>query len=259
LHRPPRLFGIVVGIDAYYDGDLGLAYAANDARTIKRTLQDRGSRLFAAIDIRTLIDEDATKQRITEVFRELAGVVQPSDVFVLYLSGHGFAEQGRYHFIPQELRYSNLETLRETSLQEHELVGLLAEIEAQKSLVILDTCYAGAFDEARQFAFARGIEEKAAIDRLMRATGRAVLAASTSRALALEGYNGHGLYTYALLEGLRGDADRRAGNGNGAVSVLELGAFLDERVPALSLEAFSQRQVPMHQLSGQNFLVTLVD
>ena len=178
---------------------------------------------------------------------------------MLYLSGHGFADSGRYHFVPQEVRYSNQEALRTGSLSEDDLVPLLARIKAQKSLVILDTCYAGAFAAPQQVAFARGLEEKAAIDRLMRATGRAVLAASTEHQLAMEGYKGHGLYTYALIEGLRGNADQNAGDRNGAVSILELSQYLDTRVPNLSWEAFQRNQIPMYHLSGQAFDVTLVE
>jgi hypothetical protein len=63
-----------------------------------------------------------------------------------------------------------------------------------------------------------------------------------------------------LIEGLRGEADRRAGNGNSAVSVLELAQYLSDRVPALSQRAFNRTQVPMHRISGEaSFDVTLVE
>jgi hypothetical protein len=105
---------------------------------------------------------------------------------------------------------------------------------------------------------AGGWEEKAAIDRLMRATGRAFLAASTDVDLAFEGYKGHGLYTYVLLEGLRGGADRETGNRNGDVNVTELAEYLEQRVQDLSEEAFQRRQVPMRDLAGQSFPVAVV-
>jgi hypothetical protein len=257
---PPALYGIAVGIDAYFDSALGLKYAANDARTFKMTLESVGAPLFTDVTISLLTDQDATRDGIADAFHDLASIVRPNDVFVLYLSGHGFAEDGRYHFIPQELRYTNREAVLAGSLDEEALTTLLAQIKAQKSLVILDTCYAGAFDAPQQFALlaSRGLEEKAAIDRLMRATGRAFLAASTDVDLAFEGYKGHGLYTYVLLEGLRGGADRETGNRNGDVNVTELAEYLEQRVQDLSEEAFQRRQVPMRDLAGQSFPVAVV-
>jgi WD40 repeat protein len=258
--RPPALYGIAVGIDAYFDSALALNYAANDARTFKQTLESVGAPLFTKVDIRLLPDQDATISGITDAFHALAGIVDPNDVFVLYLSGHGFAEDGRYYFIPQELSYTDHEALVKGSLSGEALIGLLTSIKAQKSLVILDTCFAGAaLNTPQLFAMLpRGLEEKSAIDRLMRATGRAFLAATTDVDLALEGYKGHGLYTYALLEGLRGDADlKAAGNHDGNVTVDELSQYLEQRVPSLSLEAFKRTQVPMRYLAGQSFPVAV--
>ena len=53
---------------------------------------------------------------------------------------------------------------------------------------------------------------KTAINKLVRATGRATIVASSKDQVALEGYEGHGVFTYILLEALNGDAaaeDRR--------------------------------------------------
>ena len=57
----------------------------------------------------------------------------------------------------------------------------------------------------------RGLERVAALDRMTQAMGRTVLSASTDDAPALEGYRGHGVFTYAVLDAL-GAADT---NGNG--------------------------------------------
>lgn len=252
---PPTLRGLAIGIDGYYDAALGLKYAVGDATAVKEVLERQARHLFAAIDIQLLPDGAATKAGIGRAFRELAARTQPQDVFVLYLAGHGFAQDGRYHFVPQEVAYTNQETLQAGSLSEADLVALLQIIPAQKSLVVLDTCYAGAFNAPQQLAMlgTRGLEEKAAIDRLMRATGRAVLAASTDQQLALEGYQGHGLFSFALLEGLAGSADEKAGDDNGFVSVDELASYVQQRVPALSYEAFQRYQIPMRSLIGQTF------
>ena len=84
---------------------------------------------------------------------------------------------------------------------------------------------------------------------MTQAMGRTVLSASTDDAPALEGYRGHGVFTYAVLDAL-GAADT---NGNGTIEVTELASFVDQKVPELSYEAFRQRQVPQMKIVGSNF------
>jgi hypothetical protein len=102
---------------------------------------------------------------------------------------------GRYHFIPHDLIYTNRRVLAAGSLTEDRLRDLLAKMQAQKSLVVIDSCYTGAAlgDKIQLAAITgetrtrgRSIEEKGAIDRLMAKTGRAVLASSTQWQFALE-------------------------------------------------------------------------
>ena len=98
----------------------------------------------------------------------------------------------------------------------------------------------------------RGLEEKTAIDRLMQATGRATLASSSSVQQALEGYEGHGVFTYALLQGLSRAADDR-GNRNGTIEIDELSNYVSDTVPELTRRKWNIEQIPMRDILGQNF------
>ena len=95
----------------------------------------------------------------------------------------------------------------------------------------------------------RGIEEKTAIDRMTRAMGRTVLTATTDSKPAIEGYRGHGVFTYTLLAGLDG-ADA---NGDGVIDVTELAQYVDRKLPDLTYDAFKLRQVPQMSIVGSNF------
>ena len=94
-----------------------------------------------------------------------------------------------------------------------------------------------------------GLEQAAALGRLIQATGRTVLTAATADRPALEGYQGHGVFTYALLDGLSG-ADR---NGNGLIEVTELAGHVDGLVPEITQKAFGIRQVPQMSIQGSDF------
>ncbi len=59
-----------------------------------------------------------------------------------------------------------------------------------------------------------------------------MLTAASGGKSAYEGYKGHGVFTYALMEALhKGDT-----NGNGKIEVSELAAHVEKRVPELFAE-----------------------
>ena len=110
-------------------------------------------------------------------------------------------------------------------------------------MILLDTCDAGSFKLA-----SRDLEQKTAIDHLMRATGSAVLAATSDTHMALEGYENHGVFTYALLEGLR-----KAGNDKQEVGIDELAAYVAKLVPEITKKKWGYEQFPMRELHGMSF------
>ena len=111
----------------------------------------------------------------------------------------------------------------------------LAKIPAQKSILILDTC---------ESAAARGdLEQETAIDRLQHATGRSVITAASSS--AFEGYQGHGLLTYTILEHLT----KSEGSGNEEVTLSKLAAHVYDQVPKISQRVFGERQQPHNTIA----------
>ena len=66
---------------------------------------------------------------------------------------------------------------------------------------------------------------EAAIGRLHEATGRPVLTAAAEGKPAFEGYEGHGVFTWTLLDALK-NGDR---NGNGSIELSELVAHVQDK------------------------------
>lgn len=189
-------------------------------------------------------------------FRELAGQMAPQDVFIFYLAGHGEVRNGRYLFLPADLVFENEQALTDGAIGQADLERLLVGVPANKSLVLLDTCHSGIW--AQQKPWGRGLEQKTAIECLMKATGRAIIAASGQEQMALEGYRGHGVFTYAVLEGLRGAADL-GGNRNRQIELEELALHVREVVPRLTREQWNYEQFPMINLQGMDFPLGLLD
>jgi len=240
----PALFVMAAGVTHYRDHsfDDGVKFASGDAGALVARLQAQGQGLFSSVTPYPLYDDKVTRDGIEKTIAEAAPHIHASDVFVLYLAGHGVAIDGQYYFIPWEVRYTSEAALRQQSLDEESLRKLLAQIPAKKTLLILDTCNSGAFSSGR------GPGEKTAVDRLAKITGRAVLAASASDQMALEGYQDHSVLMSAILDALSKVADS-----NGQVQVTTLADFVVDRVPAITKERWHYEQFPMWIFQGQTF------
>ena len=110
--------------------------------------QQTGKGLYQKVTAVSLPDSKATAQNIREAVARAAAAVKPGDTFVLYLAGHGTAVDGEYYFIPWEAEYRNPKDLLAKSMNREAIQGLLKQIHTVKSVLILDTCGAGAYLEA---------------------------------------------------------------------------------------------------------------
>ena len=84
-----RTRALVIGIDAYRHGT-SLKGAVNDAEDIARTL-----RRIGVADVSVLLDDAASRDRITRAWRDLLARSAPGDLVVLTYAGHGSQEPER--------------------------------------------------------------------------------------------------------------------------------------------------------------------
>ncbi|MGD9229948.1 MAG: caspase family protein [Desulfobacterales bacterium] len=254
ISSKPTLYLLTIAINSYRDKSLWLKYSVPDAESIASAFQNYSHSIFTDVSKTNLFDNGATYTGIDNMFDLLATKVQPYDVFVLYIAGHGVTLDGRYHFLPYDFRYRNENSIRNYAINQDHFQQWLSRIKARKSLILMDTCNSGSFTKA-QF-IQRGITEKTAIDKLTRATGRATIVASKDDQPALEGFKGHGIFTYVLLSGLK-EADTRNGNRDRLTSIHEMAAYIDEHVPEITFKAFGYEQVPQLNMMGRDFPIAV--
>ena len=244
----PNLYVLTVAVNKYRDKDLWLNYCVPDATSIEESFKKQQSGLYQNVCVYSLKDAEVTKEGLEQKFKELSSIVTADDVFVFFVSGHGTTyDDGDYYFIPVNFRYTNKTDIPLKAISKSDLTKNLSLIKAGKTLMMLDTCNSGAF-----FADSnkRGMGDKGIFERLSRATGHAILAAASDSQSAMEGYNGHGVFTYVLLDGLAGKADS---DGDGFVTLTELSSYVENQVPELSYEKWGYEQVPQKELRRQDF------
>jgi WD40 repeat protein len=251
INTKPSIHALVIGIDLFKNPNLELKYPVADAELFAETLGKSAAGLFERVNIRKLTTKEETTS--ANIKKELAALksLNSEDVFIFYVASHGTVDDGEYFLITSNVGSTRTEKLKTDALSQRDLKELIANIPATKKLIVIDTCNAEALGDAMQVAMmTRGMSENTAMKILSRAVGTTILSASTSVQEALEGYEGHGVFTWVLTEGLRGKADKGK---SGFVKTTELADYVDTEVPLLAEKVFKRAQYPTVNSSGQGF------
>lgn len=193
------LRGLFIGIDKYTAPINRLSCARADAIALSSLFRDNSDGR-----VELLADADATRQRILDALKDFQHASE-DDLVVVSFSGHGTDD---HRLVPVDAMADDLAS---TCISLDDLAAYLDAIPSKQLVVVLDCCFSGGFGGARVFvqSSARSpIEDREAVERLIRGDGRVVLTASGKGEPALETQQyGHGLLTYHLLEALQGPGD----------------------------------------------------
>ncbi|MFN8581794.1 MAG: caspase family protein [Gemmatimonadaceae bacterium] len=226
----PDAVAVIFGVD-YYRTLPRARFAARDASTMRMYATAVFGVPNDADHVLARLDGDATQAEFRKAFSPsgwLARRVTPQSDVVVFFAGHGTS--GPDHS-PVLLPFdADADYPRETAVQLADVYDALARLKARRVLVFIDACFSGVSrggvslsDGSRPIVVS--IEHPA----LLR-DGMAVFAAAQGAQVANDlPDQQHGLFSYQLFRGLRGAAD---GDGNGAITVSELDAFLSAAVPA---------------------------
>ena len=223
----PHLYILACGIDRYRDSSINLKYAAKDAGDFMTQMADKAKTIYkpANIHLTSLVDEQAVKQSILAAIEKLAGQVKHGDSFIFFDASHGLLLQNQYYIVTGNFD-GRLD--KDVSLiSSNEIVEMSKKIQSLSQLFIFDTCHAGGVD-----AIVSGLYD-ARMSVLAKKMGLHIYASAGSVETALDGYQGNGLFTHALLEGLKNgaavDKDK-----SGTVTVKNLGIYSREMTREIS-------------------------
>ncbi len=258
---PPKLYIITVGINEYKNPRYNLNYAIADADAFSEAMTVQ-STLFEEVIHIGIRNADFTKSKVQSVFANVMSKSREQDLLIFYYAGHGVMSKGldapaEFFLVPHDVTqiYGRDELLFQKALAASELKEISKNINAQKQLFILDACQSAAALDA---IASRGILEEKAIAQLARSTGTFWITATGSEQFATEFETiGHGVFTYALLEGLKGAAD--GANGDKKITVRELSAYLEEQVPELAEKYQGTPQYPSSYSFGNDFPVMIIN
>lgn len=220
---------LVVGISNYPKPIKSLPAVAGDVRAIARLLQSKKG-VFSRPGTTELTESKATTKAILAAVEHAFGAAVTETVFV-YLAGHGQIDGGEYYFISHDTDHRDVAG---TAVPLRDVKKLFDECKSKRVFLWLDCCHSGGILKARSGA---ATNDEAVVKRtleVVKGEGRIIIAACTAEQKAYEDPAiGHGVFTHALLRGLRGEAEVQ-----GEVTASSLYDFIDREIG-------SSRQCPM--------------
>ena len=185
-----------------------------------------------------LTDADATGVNIKKALFEWLAQAIEEDIVTIYFAGHGSPQSPDHpenlFLLPYDTQYDSVQT---TGFPMWDIETALKRfIKARKVIVITDACHAGGvgqgFDVARRAG--RGVNVFPISSSLQNLSnindGVCIISASDDNQFSQESAQwggGHGVFTFHLIEGLKGKADY---NKDGVVTLGEIIPFLSEQV-----------------------------
>ncbi len=242
-----RSRAVVIGVSKYRNLP-ELPGAVRDARAVAELLAGHG------FEVTLLLDGEATRSRIAEAIGDrLPRELGKNDRVLVYFAGHavsvGSGDGVMGYLMPVE---GDNERRVATGISMREVQAWLAAQPAKHAMFVADACYSGLALSTRSTGLPRTLSDYLA--QALEKDVRLALAAGRSDQEAHE-WNGHGLFTYFFLEGLKGQADA---NGDRIVTSSELYAYLEPNVSQTALANWSARQNPQMGRSGQGEFIFLV-
>jgi uncharacterized caspase-like protein len=240
--RQGKLFAVVIGISKYEQSGLGISnlkYADQDARSFLEFLKSPAGGSLGDDSVALLLNEQATTTNIRHALFTFLTQAQPQDTVVIYIAGHGAPDPHDPRNLYLMTSDTNPNDMGGTAFPMWQMQDVYDRVlKAKKVITVADTCHSFGFSGARgKDAGAKDSGQGGSnlinqyLEHYAAKGQRAVITASDISESSFEDAqwgNGHGVFTYYLLKGLSGEADK---NRDGVVTAGELFAYLQRVVP----------------------------
>jgi Caspase domain len=209
------LYVVSVGVDKPFDVNLRpLRYAASDASAVSEAIRTQIGRLYQDVQLYQLTN--GTRLAILDAFNAVKLSAKPNDTLIIYLSGYASDINGRPYFIPADGKLGDQTSYVDLSEVQRAISGTFG-----RRILLIDSC---------------GIDFTKSLKTVLLDDNRddqvTILAAALPGQQAFEMPElAHGVFTYALLEGLSGKA---LPIGSSELTMSDLAHFVTKRVTEIS-------------------------
>jgi len=227
----PNLWILAIGVNKYDANQQlpNLNYAVNDAKAIIDVFKEQEGKLYRNVNSLLIADGASitpTRDNIIDNFSFLKQADQ-RDVVLLFIAGHGVNDDGgNFYFMPSDAAFNADGSIRPSKAISYREIQAVLDVPGQK-LVFIDACHS----EGTSGRKTRGADNNQLV-RSLQDNSTVIFTSSRGSELSQESREfGHGIFTYAIIQGMKGGADLFK---NGRVSMKELDTYVSEMVPKLT-------------------------
>jgi uncharacterized caspase-like protein len=211
-----KIWLLLVGINQYQDQGLAcLRYSAVDCQELAAALAD-ATQIFQQKEVTAYHDFTAEPPTLTNVrasLNRITTAAEVQDTILIYFSGHGILEPSTQQAF-LSLADTEIDDLFQTGLSLQEILHLLGNSKAQNQLLWLDACHSGGITLTRGNAAKKEplLSSTPEIVELLQQRAKkskgfyALLSCDNEQQSWEFPELGHGVFTYYLMRGLRGEA-----------------------------------------------------
>ncbi|MGD2186488.1 MAG: caspase family protein [Desulfobacterales bacterium] len=244
IEKRRNVWAVVIGINNYAH-IRHLKYAVNDAKLFYDYMV--GHTHIPKENVTLLSNQEASLTQIRSILGTyLKSIAGKDDMVIIYFAGHGATEKDvmspdgdglEKYLLPYD---ANPKDLYATALPMREVSHIFNRIQSERLIFIADSCYSGASGgRTIDITGIRASISDAFLDRLVTGKGRVIMSASGANEVSIEDDEfKHGVFTYYLVEGLKGKADT---DEDGLITVDEAYRYVSDKVP----QATAQEQHPV--------------
>jgi hypothetical protein len=249
-----NIWAAVIGVNNYRNVRK-LRYAVDDAKAFYDHLVHYSH--IPAKNVTLLLNEEASLTKVRSTLgTHLKSKAGKDDMVIIFFAGHGATEKDvmspdgdglEKYLLPYG---ADPKDLYATALPMGEISRIFNRIRSERLVFIADSCYSGA-SGGRTISLTgiRANISDAFLDRIAGGKGRIILTASGANEVSSEDEKlQHGIFTYFLLEGLRGKADT---DKDGVITVDEVYGYVSRHVP----QATGQEQHPVKKGTVEGRLI----
>jgi len=236
--RNKNAYAIVIGIENYRQKLPRADYAAADAKIIAEYLTKTMG--FPEENVITLINDRALKSDLEKYFdRWLSNNVEENGRVFIYYSGHGApnTKTGDAYLVPYD---GDPTFITETGYPITRLYESLGKLKAKDITVILDSCFSGGGGRS---VLAKGAKPLVLTINMpaIRKNMSVITASSGDQISSAYEEQGHGLFTYFLLKGIK---DENVIQKDGSIKMDNLFNYVKPQVERIARKQFNNEQTP---------------
>ncbi|MBD2690542.1 eIF2A-related protein [Anabaena catenula] len=211
-----KLWLLLVGVNQYQDQKLpSLRYSAVDCQGLAEALTSATQQQFSQTEM--VILHDFTQElpllaTVTTSLKKITTTAKPLDTILCYFSGHGIINpETQEAFLC--LADTHKDNIQNTGLAVKELLQILGNSQAENQLIWLDACHSGGMT-------LRGVNPTPQLVEILQQRAAktkgfyALLSCDTNQQSWEFSELGHGVFTYYLIEALKG----KSANAQGLIS-----------------------------------------